>query len=128
MGTKKGNTAYTKFGKRGGAYIFDGSADYIDYNKEINFNTSDTFTISVWAKLKNPTPNSAQVIVGKSDGDLIGYSLTLRGDQAGDPRRDLRTSRAHSPGRAALAWRCGAGARAVQRPWAHASPWLRWVR
>jgi hypothetical protein len=62
------------------AYYFDGIDDYIrvDHAEDLNFHSSDDFSITVWVKVLSHSGLGDRIIEKKQGGDN-GYSLSLTG-------------------------------------------------
>ena len=59
----------------GGTYDFDGVDDYINFNDIHSFDRTDTFSVSIWFKIKNNT--GFVPLIGKSsnDGSFRGWLI-----------------------------------------------------
>lgn len=65
--------AWTSSGKIGGAYIFDGSDDYILINKSASLNNTGSFAIDLWVKPKTISANG--FLFNNYDGTLSAGDL-----------------------------------------------------
>ncbi len=65
-------------GEAGKAYQFDGDDDYIKvpHNNKINFNVSDSFTISLWSLI--PTPEKERSSIFEKWSSIGSYPFNLR--------------------------------------------------
>jgi len=85
-GTLTGGTSLQPVaGKLGQALTFDGVDDRVTMGNVLDFEKTDSFTISTWVKLPSATPSTADQIVTKVNSSNVGYVFSIRGDQANDP-------------------------------------------
>ncbi len=84
-GVASNKPSWTRNGKVGGAYVFDGVNDYISVADDPSLDLSDEFTIAAWVNTLNSSPGGSdiQVIVAKwqdSSGTKTNYHLAIQSD------------------------------------------------
>lgn len=87
--TNMSTTTSPVAGKIGQGLSFDGINDHVSMGDVLDFERTQSFSISAWYKLEVISPTDVHIIVSKqkSSGNFEGYSLMVRGDQVGDPLR-----------------------------------------
>jgi len=73
-GTVNGSAVWSSSGRYGGAYIFDGSNDYIDISHSASLNISQYITISAWI-YPTASMTNCNGIVSKGAAGNYGYML-----------------------------------------------------
>jgi hypothetical protein len=76
-------------GKLDKAYLYDGTGDYVNYGDAIDFERTDSFTISSWVKMGTISANKA--IVSKMEGDNIFRGYMFRINNLNRPTVTLRS-------------------------------------
>ncbi|MDF1874968.1 LamG domain-containing protein [Sulfurimonas sp. SAG-AH-194-I05] len=81
-GVIEGNVTRQNF--LGDGLSFDGSGDLVDFghSADYNFDTNDSFTISLWMKASS-TISAPLVILRKQEGNLVNYPYYFRHEESG---------------------------------------------